>query len=463
MKRIFIPILFFILACTFAACQASPDIAPIVDKKDILTEPEDQAVSPEHSEYPSVWNEQIEHEGKALNILVDAAVAAPDASIYPIQEIKPAEFEQETVDNVIHYFIGDNKLYNQDTPFTKSQIEQMIVEAKENLNRADDPDAGLPSKEALENYISNLEQMYLTAPDNTQNDAISTALQFNPETGNKALYARSDLGKKDAAWINVISSPNADFPSLFSFSDGLLYQPDTALYGKQAKGLSTSVSDAEKITESLLQELGFTDMVVSRVETGYNSNPSADSIGKLPQGYIVYCCRQANGIPVKLYELEQTQASLDYTSKWKDQDITVMVDDTGVTSFCLISYGKTGRILQGNAQLLPFAEIQRIFRKNIFYKYAALDEFLSHIDETQYDENMVMTASCAIIIDNIALGYITLPQKDNIEGFMLVPAWFFYGYTENTLTDGTIERQYLGSGTATCKMIINAVDGSIVS
>jgi hypothetical protein len=465
-RNILIFIAFIILA--LAACQPTPQNTPVAEKKDILSNT--HAASGANSESsipkystPAKWNEQIDNEGRALNVIVDAAITIPAVEKYPIVKIIPAGFEQEKADDLVRAFVPENTpLYDQEAPFTKSQIEKMVIEAKANLMKAGDPDAGLPTKEELESYIKNLEVMYATAPVKTEDNTTTTKLKLDAETGNSVLYAKCSLGKKDIALINVISSPNADFPSMFSIDNGLLYQPEEGIFPEQAKGLALTKAQAAEKAAALLRKLGFADMIVSRVEIGYNHDTPAETLDGLPQGYIIHCCREVNGIPVLLYELEQGPTNLDYNAKWKDQDITIMMDDTGITSFRLISYGKVGNTLRENAALLPFDEIQRIFKKNIFYKYARLDEYLKGVQDSKPEEGNTMTVSSNVVVDDISLGYITLPQKDKPGEFMLVPAWFFYGYTENLSNDGTKERQYSNSGTATCKMIINAVDGSII-
>lgn len=472
LKKLFIIFAFvvFCMSVMLTACQPTPEKKSVIGKSESdITEPLEKKVYDNKEgilNTPKNWNEQVSHPGISLDIVVDAEIEVPNVSEYPILEIKPEEFTQNQIEELIGYFTNGriDTLYDADSPLTKLQLEEMIIEARSNLAKVSDPDLGLPSEIELEEYIENLEKQYANAPEVTNQEYVPIKLEKEPDSEYETFSALCNLGKKEPARILVMNKNDDDLSSMFCFDYGAIYSTNVDLYGKQAEGVKITQEEAKNIVEEYIDELGFSDMKVAKVETGENLNAQKDD-NKFEQGYQITCVRWVKGIPVLPFErFGDLKYENDYIAKWYDQKMLFMVDDSGVTSFRWLDYGNVYEILDESSKLLPFNEIQEIFRKNIYLLNASFDESLSeHIrSQKENDEKQSEIKSFKVMVDSIKLGYITQPQKNKPGHFMLVPAWFFYGYNEQVMSDGSSYRNYLASGTSSCQMVLNAIDGTFV-
>lgn len=114
------------------------------------------------------------------------------------------------------------------------------------------------------------------------------------------------------------------------------------------------------------------------------------------------------------------------------------VDDQGISVLNWSQKGEIREELTANVEMLGFDEIMDIARQQLKDKLAALDLTESE-DYTKF------------VITSIDLEYACAQQKDNPDGYLLVPAWNFY-----ISTSEAPDRKYL------CALSLNAVDGSVI-
>lgn len=139
---------------------------------------------------------------------------------------------------------------------------------------------------------------------------------------------------------------------------------------------------------------------------------------------------------------EQRDGNNSYMELWNYETVTVSVDDSGIRG---VSWEYPVKIIENvvdNSSLLPFSDIQDIFKKMMFvtYKFQARD-----IDALILDVTDIRLESIRVIEQN---------AKER-QG-LLVPAWNFYG---------TRTRQSGEDRDTTSKMIllsVNAIDGTII-
>ncbi len=217
-------------------------------------------------------------------------------------------------------------------------------------------------------------------------------------------------------------------------------EPETLL-------LSVTPAEARRQAEKLMQECGVTDMFVDGVylltdrqhidPEWWREEDLAELRAKPEQQvYAVRFLRRAEGVPVESY-FGASQARTDdsgYGPEWFYEVLEVGVDDGGIQSVYWVAPLTTESVITDRATLLPFSEIDAIFRKMLPIKYFSIN---SDID-------------FSICIDRVRLCLWRIIDKDSYTRGILAPVWCFYG----SVNSREPERQPL--------LIVNAVDGSII-
>jgi hypothetical protein len=116
-----------------------------------------------------------------------------------------------------------------------------------------------------------------------------------------------------------------------------------------------------------------------------------------------------------------------------------------------------------NVELLPFAEIQAIFKKQMSLSYA-------YSAETESDQPLDYRR---IIIEKIQLGYMRVQRQGRDGEYLMIPVWDFYGYEAMKFEDPVTAAQWVyftlnADGEMEERepyqsyLTVNAIDGSII-
>lgn len=97
--------------------------------------------------------------------------------------------------------------------------------------------------------------------------------------------------------------------------------------------------------------------------------------------------------------------------------------------------------------LLPFAEIQNIFKEMIIKKY---QDWMEDNDDMKIDFQ----------INEVRLGYMRVRDKGNAQEATMVPVWDFMGTRK--ITYGSEEVFYDENSAFESALTINALDGTII-
>lgn len=136
----------------------------------------------------------------------------------------------------------------------------------------------------------------------------------------------------------------------------------------------------------------------------------------------------------------------DFMNASQSELITVVVDDRGIRSLWFDWPHEVLGVVQEDAQLLPFAKVMEIAGKLLHLKYTAYEQTYFQVQAQ---------------VNDIRLGYMRVPLKDNPSAFQLVPVWDFFG--EVALINAhdnqrTIRRDWANNSL----MTINALDGTVI-
>jgi len=268
---------------------------------------------------------------------------------------------------------------------------------------------------------------------------------FNPQSGSRLTYVREGgdlLGSYASGTLiwEVTRESESDEPAVF---------PDITIHGwnePETLLLSVTPKSAREQAEALLKECGVTDMRFDSIALYTNRQPVSPewqdaeeayaSYSPEQQAYSVRFLREVNGVPVEGY-FGSSQSVIDgaeYGREWSYEVLEIAVDDGGIRSVEWVGPLKSAEVETERAALLPFSEIDAIFRKMLPIKYFSIN---SDID-------------FSIRIDRVRLCLWRIIDKDSYTRGILAPVWCFYGSVNSRET----ERQPL--------LIINAVDGSVI-
>lgn len=268
---------------------------------------------------------------------------------------------------------------------------------------------------------------------------------FNPQSGSRLTYVREGgdlLGSYASGTLiwDVTRESESDEPAAF---------PDITIPGwnePETLLLSVTPKAAREQAEALLRECGVTEMRFDSIALFTNrqlvspewqdAEEAYASYSPERQAYSVRFLREVNGVPVEGY-FGSSQSVIDgaeYGREWSYEVLEIAVDDSGILSVEWVGPLKPAEVETDHAALLPFSEIDAIFRKMLPIKYFSIN---SDID-------------FSIRIDRVRLCLWRIIDKDSYTRGILAPVWCFYGSVNSRET----ERQPL--------LIINAVDGSVI-
>jgi hypothetical protein len=203
--------------------------------------------------------------------------------------------------------------------------------------------------------------------------------------------------------------------------------------GKDAANMDNtckySKEEAEELCKEVIKKVGMDkDYSVFSVENSASVMPSKG--GTSYDGYYIKFTRSVNGISETndLYDgtIDKEEIT-DYPYAYEAMNF--VVTDDGIVSLNWDSPMKQGETTVDNVKLLPYSDIETIFKEHALVKYASTTEPLT------------------INLSEIRFGLMRVKDKDNKNEFTMVPAWDFIGdlYGRTTI------------------MTINAIDGSILN
>ena len=466
------------------ACQPTPE-EPVVVQRDALEEkimePEETAVPEATYEAPDHWTDNAE-EG-AIIINIDADVIMPEVSAYPVIKLEPLVFSQERVDELVHYFAGDRKLY-QPNLLTKKDYEDALIQAK----RGQLVDGEYVVTEETKRVVAELEETINNAPEDspkiytdttlthdTNNDGtidLSTSNNYltiniegdkGPDAG--CIYFRNFVdGESNLTEFSYLTTTYMaeSFARSFVEKDQRMqkeYDPeylekDTMKSNEEryqklmSANISITKDEAQAVAQKAIDELNIQDMYLITAERAlldpYHGLPSD---GSDKGGYVFEYVRQSGGIAGfirRSWSGNPSENPPEYRPPFEQESVTVVVTDDGIESFLWIGCAQVIETASENVELLPFEDVIERLEECIFIERA-------------YEAGFDTTQTITINVDTAELrvGYIDV--KDELNQALLVPVWMFQTTGALTANDG---RTFTGMMDEI--YIFNAIDGGYI-
>ncbi len=485
-KKIRILFLVILGLVLLTGCQPTPEDIIVANKgNNNLENIINQTPAPEEEyDVPETWTSTFQKEGSKLIMNVDATITIPNVKEYPVVRISPDKFTQEQVDNMVKILFNGESVYNGSVPLTKSELEDRLVIAKGELaNKKTNPESNESSIGDLEEIITELEKEIIAAPEVVDNSEVSTLMQIN-DNGEIRLDLIADLGKKQNATLTIMNKQNANpytcFAHFVNTDSNSTYNSfdDWNLPKDTPVSLDINEEDAIKQAKNLLNELNITNVEAAAIFPGIIGGTEGSDVSGNPQCYMIYFTRTVEGIPTTFGSMQSSTASGlnpansdDYKPTWDIEQILVCVDDTGIVEFEWNSPAKIIDEATENVSLLSFDKIKGFFEEQMFVNY-------SYIEDDEMLDNRTYH------IERITLGLSRIAVKDNLDEYMLVPVWNFFGSVQDNFNMDVVIQQMkkidpvsveenkqwyeqqngkLVSNGFRSFLSINAIDGSIVN
>ncbi|MDO4544276.1 MAG: DUF6034 family protein [Clostridia bacterium] len=473
MKRLLTLLLVALMLCTLA-CQPTPEDDVVVNKGEgvfeqrieeaqeregyqVLAPTQDASVpileQPPY-EHPSRWEEYIEYSNFDVTISADIEVAG-DA--YPVVGVRTSDFAEKEGEilRILETLIPDaegmrNGIYTYEDYASRIEILSLGRFDSDLMKYVeyDEEERIDAEKEMAELY----EEMKLLPHEEDFVDFSG----FVTAVGSQTSYLTSE-GKR---WYVTITENG------FSVSQGKggVYPEDYYINVSPAQpgqpqptpypNIMISQEEAKTYAEDFLKQGAETPWAILKAEPAgmlkysFNAEETADRTET--QGYLVTCARRIGEVSLYTDLSSGGSARLHfdealYSVPLETETLSLFVDENGVYGMWWNNPIEAEETVANNIELLPFEEIQRIFRQT-------LKNGLSWSEEVEaYRVDGELIPSRRGYVEKIELSYVIVQEKDKSGYYLMAPAWMFYYMTG-------IERETNEDGFSI--IAINAVDGS---
>ena len=437
MKRLLIILLSLLL---LLACVPTPEEDAVVNKAEttVVFADTDVRIRETLDAVPTQWNAEFTFREGSVAVTVDAVIETPEIERFPIVEVKPAPIDSQIAAKLLYKLIPGGSIRISDhggQAYSLEDIDQWIEEVKNQIEHTSE--MTFDSVEERDAYI------------NTQNTELERLfdLRKTAESGKVEMLKDYELlGKCGAMECRILdadgrecanfmwkpqSGENNDKRESVLHIDSLL--PSCGLLDHGVLNRDEAVEAAD----NLIGEIGLDDRYVCvSVMEGINS---------------IRCCYGLRYGGIASSPLTETIVDFvsAYNMPWPNEMLLVsFAKQEGRTSVSYVCPSEfVGEI--GSAELLSFAEIQSQFEKNMKASYSWFDE---------------STLSADISVCRISLGYYRVPLKDQVNRYVMIPAWTFEGtrMTETKSDDGTGTFLLQDDLPNNVLMIISGLDGSLL-
>ncbi len=378
-----------------------------------------------------------------LNCAVSAEIVAPDSTTFPVYKVKKSHFDAALVDKLVRYLTKGATGVRETSP-TKEELTAQLIAAKRGTYVLDDNGGRWEPYEEQAEEIAVLEEQINKAteesfePITNQINSIPFKLTYAMPSG-----ARLHIeAKASSVYITADEFGVIQGESWLKDGGAIPGEPP----GTTIEGVKISKEDAIAQLNALLSELGINNYGIAEAEEARVIFTYTSEI--ISKGWQFVLTRNDGGrIPVDLYTTQfgglLDFRSEDYAERWKQDMITVYIDETGVRFFSWYNPVEVTEMLNENVALLPFDEIKDRIKNTVKFAYS------------QSIQNGWLSGEHDMSIDKIVLTNVLIPMKDDLDHQMLAPVWLVYN---------TLYVEYNGEIVDEIKSVfaVNAIDGSSI-
>lgn len=463
MKRVIRMICLLLVMAALTACQATPEKEVIIGKENAEENiiQSTASVSAATYNFPDRWKDTLSFYDGKLMINIDAALDVPDVGIWPVYSVELMNYTQEEVDAITTALFGGATLYSASHRTTKAEYEEMIINCRLAIEQIKNGTYnGDDNLEGLEDQLKLLEELMQAAPETwDDNQVVTSEMYYDSGMDSDFLYVKADLGQDEMATLDVRSGlnlPNSENAVRFLNTDTGSYYDAFYRFQPPIQGVELTFYAARAAAEQLLSNMGIEGYAFAAMKIGSTGLPMEGETNETianetEQCYLLYYTKVYNGLPSTYEDVELPGGTIidkdAYSPPVFYDRITIAINDEGILSFVWLGRETQTGVLNENATLLPFEDIQEVFMQIMKVKYAYVDE-----NNTEDNTELKITA--------IKLGYIRIQRADYPGQYMAIPVWDFYGYSVNE--EERFQGTSRGPSDYSSLLTISAIDGSVI-
>lgn len=497
MKRI---IVILLMLCMLAACQPTPDHDFVINKGDDVVEqklsatpvpaqpvedtvavtdkpenPASTAADPERETkpaaalapqtFPERWDEDAVKFSDNLSIAAHADVVQRADGLYPVWRTRGREISPEEAAKIVSALLPKpTEVFTQEPTKDdiKLEMERYLEEAEAKLawQAAGKPDDGVDrdetelTQEEVDEQLKEYMEMIEKAPEKLETTPVSdySGLKLNRTSG----FALEDGGKASVSWRKEFVAVSKGC-SNFGYNYYRYYYEEEKRFGepnaKLWKDVKMDKAEAEKILQSEMERLGFTDFVIKRAVESNLLDSTGGKHHYVTGGWTFWLVRDYGGYPsVSVPYAPVTYVKVGDDSNYlmnkpiRDEEIEVLINENGIQYFSYSSPKDVLECVNESVELLPFDDVKRIAKNAVSVSFPFEEWGERQIDLEIYE--MLLTT-------------FTLHVK-NSDDYYEMPCWVVFFDGEYATEREFRERERENEDLQHDVVVINAVDGSII-
>ncbi len=453
------------------ACQPTPEKAVVIGKGNdalesavaatalpesspVISEERTDNTSPTNMVLSGHWQDTLSENDVTINI--DADVCVPNVSSYPVYEVAPYFTDETLARKFISVLAKDaveihNGAYSLPEDYERTILSLKKEKAELEAGKTGD-DSITPIKEqiaAIDEQLKQVEQEY--AESKKESDLIGQPLDFSFDGSHSQLVEDTDVLKdrtlQFTATMKDGSKRMLGFQNIqeSTVQHTILYCLDPQAKRTYEAGNLPSTEEAVSAAMNIINELdiGAFDFKYERLEYGIDENTG--QFVDEPNAKQLFFAKSYNGIPVNQYIGADNPAcvpedELVYNIVLRQEEISVTFNQDGMFCFSWDTPCKVLRTENENVAVISFDEAKDIFNQHVMYSIYPWEDRETKID-----------------INEVRLGYMAIPVKDDLSSFRTIPVWDFIG-ADNTFGD----EKYHHYDNQRSFVTINAIDGSVI-
>ena len=403
---------------------------------------------------------------KKITIEIDADVYLPVESKLPVAKVERVDFEPETVERVINVFTKGGPIYEK--YLTIDMLEEQILSIRQRIAEYDkNEERTVEELEAqleylineIKSYDENLRQKDI---DISKSDEIFYGQCLSEDD---VAHIFVDAIKDDPIGQSIRIRKSGEYISVNKYCENysLINQSEEKL---DKITISIDERKALDVAVNLIGVLGISDMALISSDIAMPSQYdlwTEDSSAN--GGYIFEFKRAVNGVPSSdiIYIQEYMEGELGYSPIWKDERVTIIVDERGIADFIWQSPSNVVEILNDDVEIMSFEE--------------SIEIAMQQMSNSMWSHDGIINQT--LLIDEITLNLSRVKIKNSNDEYMLIPVWKFYGenwvkYTQEYLEhpdapsedkqcmneDGELYRSNIAEGQP--YLVLNAINGTVI-
>lgn len=469
--KITIIIFCIILILSTTACAPSPQNDIVTNKNDtyldgILYNSNNPEISVDNTE---TFSNNTTHKSTSfssnngiINFNIESDISCPSATAIPVLQVTPHYFTTDEVKQIALAVFGNSPMYEYSEIFTKSELEIMILQAKQyisdydyllNLYHGDENSV----KRIIETYndsISAMEADYMTAPDTPK--SVITDFEYHPDSyytsENSSIYfskpADGIMSIQVTSTLNDIpyllyaakkDAPNHKVSNLYIYPYDKVTMYHESWYFQKTPFTRLEQEQAVSLVETFLTESNLKSWKIDSFEliSGVYNNEETFSMH-------FKCVPLYNGIELISENVTTfSPESPKYSATYIDTNLEIWVSNGQIMTVWYEAPLDTVKIINEDVQLLSADDLF-----NRICEQLPLMWTVNKIADLYFGGKPELIDSATLNVTEVKFAYTRTQIKDNPDDFYLMPSWIVYGNYNDEFTMPLL--------------ILNAIDGSVI-